>query len=294
MIQSKTIQVFLMDGDPSQRIKCTLQNWTGIVYKIPRTMLDVCKDGHGDIVKHLKQTGIYFLLGQNADTGKNSIYIGQAVVRKNGEGLLYRINEHKRNNKERYWNDWNEVIALTTQNNSFGPTEISYLENQFTDLAKRANRYEILNGNDPNQGNVTEEKESALSEYIEYARMIIGVMGHSVFEPIIKSDTPKNNTTSNVVVGTFHYTGKLDAKGVLTNEGFVLLKGSAISASISKSAHEFTIKARKQNVDKIANGCTTEDILFSSPSAAAGFVGGCSLSGNVMWRTDDGKSPKDF
>lgn len=293
MSRGKTIQVFLMDGDPSQRIKCTLQNWTGIVYKIPRTMLDECKDGYGDIVKHLKQTGIYFLLGQNADTGINSIYIGQAVVRKNGEGLLYRINEHKRNNKERYWNDWNEAIVLTTQNNSFGPTEISYLENQFTDLAKKANRYDILNGNDPNQGNVTEEKESELQEYIDYARMIIGVMGHTVFEPMIKPLTINESKESTKSI-TFIYKGKLDAKGVLTNEGFVLLKGSALNVKLSKSAHEFTVKARKQYASKILDGHTTEDILFSSPSAAAGFVGGCSLSGNVMWRTEDDKSPKDF
>ena len=292
MTNGKTIQVFLMDGEPSQRIKCTLQNWTGIVYKIPRTMLDECKDGRGDIVKHLKQTGIYFLLGQNADTGNNSIYIGQAVVRKNGEGLLYRINEHKRNNKERYWNDWNEVMILTTQNNSFGPTEISYLENQFSELAKKANRYEILNSNDPNQGNVTEEKESELLEYIEYARMIIGVMGHVVFEPMIKPKIEEH--ISMPTNQTFNYSGKFNAKGVLTSEGFVLLKNSEISATIKSSAREFTVKARKQYQNKIFNCHTNEDILFSSPSAAASFVGGCSLSGNAMWRTDDGKSPKDF
>ncbi|MCD7729811.1 MAG: DUF4357 domain-containing protein [Clostridia bacterium] len=33
---------------------------------------------------------------------------------------------------------------------------------------------------------------------------------------------------------------------------------------------------------------------FTSPSAAANFVGGSSLSGNVCWITEDGKKPKDF
>ncbi len=290
MAQGKTIQVYLIDGDSTQRIKCTLQNWTGIVYKIPRTLLDECKEGNKDIVKHLKQTGIYFLLGKNADTDANSIYVGQAVVRKNGEGLLYRIQEHKRNYKEKYWNDWNEVIVLTTQNNSFGPTEISYLENQFTDLARKANRYAVLNGNEPNLGHVTEEKESELTEYIEYARMIIGVLGHNVFESLVKSDVSEMKTDFKSI--TFYYKGKYNAKGVLTSEGFVLLKNSQINPKLSRSA---PIKARKTHANKInAESCTTEDILFSSPSAAAGFVGGCSLSGNMMWRTDDGKSPKDY
>ena len=33
-----------MDGEPSGRVKCSIANWTGIAYKIPRTALDKCKD----------------------------------------------------------------------------------------------------------------------------------------------------------------------------------------------------------------------------------------------------------
>ena len=43
-----------MDGEPSGRIKCSLANWTGIAYKIPRTALDKCKD-----LDILKQSGVY-------------------------------------------------------------------------------------------------------------------------------------------------------------------------------------------------------------------------------------------
>lgn len=291
-MKGKTISLYLIDGEPTKRIKCTLQNWTGIVYKIPRAMLDDCRDGTSDIVRHLKQTGIYFLLGEDSESGEKIIYIGQAVVRKNGEGLLCRIQEHKRNNKEKYWSDWNEAIVLTTQNNSFGPTEISYLENQFTSLAKDSHRYIVKNGNEPNQGNITEEKESELSEYIDYAKMIIGVLGHVVFDPIIKSNDKKNKLNPSAI---FTYKGKLNAHGIMTDEGFALLRGSELNPTISKSARSFTIKARKMYSKLIDTSFrTTEDILFSSPSAAAGFVGGCSLSGNVMWVTQEGKTPKDF
>lgn len=40
----KNIQLYLMDGDASGRIKCSLVNWTGVAYKIPRIELDKCKD----------------------------------------------------------------------------------------------------------------------------------------------------------------------------------------------------------------------------------------------------------
>ncbi|MFM7678058.1 MAG: GIY-YIG nuclease family protein, partial [Roseiflexaceae bacterium] len=135
--RGKSINLFLMDGVPSGRIKCTLANWTGVAYKIPRNELDKCK-GRDD----LSQSGVYFLFGISDENGEGVVYIGQAGTRKNGEGILYRLLEHRRNSEKDYWN---EAVVFTTSNNSFGPTEISYLEHRFTQLAKSANRYQIKN-----------------------------------------------------------------------------------------------------------------------------------------------------
>lgn len=66
---------------------------------------------------------------------------------------MLRVNEHLKD--EIYFSD---CVMLTTQNNSFGPTEISYLENKLTNMALDTERYKVRNGNDPNPGNVTEEK----------------------------------------------------------------------------------------------------------------------------------------
>lgn len=120
MPRGKNINLFLMDGDASGRIKCTLANWTGVAYKIPRTEIEKCKNR-----EDLKWSGVYFLFGVSDDTGENIAYIGQAGIRKNSEGILYRLMEHKRNPDKDYWT---EAVVFTTSNNSFGPTEISYLE----------------------------------------------------------------------------------------------------------------------------------------------------------------------
>ena len=111
-MRGKNINLFLMDGEASGRIKCTLANWTGIAYKIPRTELDHCKTR-----KDLKQSGVYFLFGTSDNTGRGVVYIGQAGARKNGEGLLNRLQEHKRSTEKDYWT---EAIVFTTSNNSFG------------------------------------------------------------------------------------------------------------------------------------------------------------------------------
>lgn len=176
MNKSKNFNLFLMDGDVTGRIKCTLSNWTGLAYKVPRSYLDKCNNR-----QDLKQSGVYFLFGKN-DDNEDEVYIGQAEIRENGEGVLFRVMENLKDSS--YFSD---AIMLTTQNNSFGPTEISYLENRFTNLAKDIDRFKVRNSNDPNPGNVTEEKESELEDFVEYSKMVLGVLGYKIFVPLIKS-----------------------------------------------------------------------------------------------------------
>ena len=279
MPRSKTIKLFLMDGEPSGRMKCSLANWTGIAYKIPRTAVDKCKD-----LDILKQSGVYFLFG--TDKSDNAVvYIGQAGARKNGKGLLLRIQEPHAS-----IDYWTEAVMFTTTNNSFGPTEISYLENRFCNMAVQSGRYVVKNGNDPNPGNITEETESELEEFIDYAKIVMGTLGHKVFEPFV----PSSEAEDAEPVLYLEY-GKGRASGKRTSDGFVIFKGSAVNPSLTKSCPERTIKDRKKYANKInKNGVLISDILLSSPSSAAGFVGGASLSGNALWKDSNGKTLKEL
>lgn len=275
-----------MDGEPSGRIKCTLANWTGIAYKIPRTALDLCKERDD-----LRQSGIYFLFGTSDQTGNSVVYVGQAGARKNGEGLLYRLQEHKRNPDKDYWT---EAVVFTTLNNSFGPTEISYLENRFCGLALAAKRYAVKNGNDPTHGNITEEKESELEEFADYARIVMGTLGHKVFEPLVAINfTAAVASVSGDEPMLYFNRTNLKATGRRTSEGFVVFKGNTVVSALQKSCPENAVKLRERYKSKIDdNHILTEDLLFTSPSTAAAFVGGSSLSGNELWKTANGVSLK--
>lgn len=290
-VRGKSINLFLMDGEASGRIKCTLANWTGIAYKIPRTELDKCKERDD-----LKQSGVYFLFGASDQTGKNVVYIGQAGARKNGEGILNRLQEHKRNPEKDYWT---EAIVFTTTNNSFGPTEISYLENRFCNLAMEAKRYEVKNGNDPTPGNVTEEKESELEEFIDYARIIMGTLGHKVFVPLIESkveDTKSDSDSIEIILQlkrTIKGVGTIEATGKQTSEGFVVLKGTHISPNDDNTIPAI-LREQRKGTALDDNGCLMEDILFNSPSYAAMFVFGKSANGLTSWKTEDGRTLKEI
>lgn len=288
-VRGKSINLFLMDGKADGRIKCTLANWTGIAYKIPRTDIDLCRDR-----EDLKQSGVYFLFGVSDETGENIVYIGQAGERKNGEGILYRLQEHKRNPDKDYWT---EAVVFTTANNSFGPTEISYLEHRFCKLAKDAKRYKVKNGNDPTPGHITEEKECELEEFIEYAQLIMGTLGHKVFIPLQGTVMAEDdNPLSIAVEQELHLKhSKIKASGKRTSDGFVVLKGSQVAVTESKSCPGTIRNLRQKYADKISgDGKLTEDIGFSSPSAAAGFVSYSSVNGLIAWVSDDGKTLKDL
>ena len=290
--RSKNINMFLMDGEVTGKIKCTLSNWTGVIYKIPRIQL-------GDLKSRdeMKQSGIYFLFGRDEDKQKDVTYIGQATTRKNGEGVLLRIQEHTRDIHADYFND---VIILTTQNNSFGPTEISYLENKFTQLAKEAGRYIVKNGNDPNPGNVTEEKESELDEIVENTLMIIGTLGYRVFVPMTKKvsqDLTDNHSTYLYLKRKTKKSNKvIEATCERTTEGFVVLEGSQVEIKDSPYLPA-SLKEMRQNLIAsrvIQDGVLREKQLFSSPSYAAAFLLGMQTNGRTDWKDQDGRTLKEL
>ena len=136
-----------------------------------------------------------------------------------------------------------------------------------------AKRYTVKNGNDPTPGNFTEEKESELEEFIDYAKIVMGTLGHKIFEKIVAVST---HPTDESLLTSLPYTlfelkqGKIDAKGQRTSDGFVVLKESRIRIQITPSWSKARKKAREQYAHYIApDGTLSADILLRSPAEAA-------------------------
>lgn len=288
MNNSKNFNLYLMDGDVTGRIKCTLANWTGIAYKIPRSYLDKCEDR-----QDLRQSGVYFLFGKN-DNGEDEVYIGQA----GGEGVLFKVAEDLKD--EAYFSDVRDVVILITQNNSFGLAEVNYLESRFIDTAMDVGRFNVRCGINLDPGNVTEEKESELDDFIEYSKMVLGVLGYKLFVSLVKvteEETIKEETIKENEELILYLSRKIkksdriiEAKCMKTDKGFVVLSGSMIeetdSKSIPKTIKSIRRKCRRRN--KIVDGKITGNYLFNSPSSAASFVLGMNTNGKTDWKTEDG------
>jgi len=149
----------------------------------------------------------------------------------------------------------------------------------------------VKNGNDPSPGNVTEEKQIVLEEFIEYAKLIMAILGHKVF-------IPKSVKVSATEEQLFYVGKKSDkgnkATGKCTSEGFLVLTGSYINPIISESLNSGYKNLRKKYTSLIQNNILKEDILFPSPSGASSFALGRNSDGRTDWKTENGKSLKEI
>lgn len=286
MNDEAVITLLLMDGTASGAIKCMRDNWNGVAYKIPRTDVGELSDR-----EDLRQAGVYLLLGTDENTGQPKAYVGQARSRQNGAGVLGRIKEHLNENNDKAWY-WTHAIALLTTNNSFGSTEISYVEHHFYVLAQKAGRFQVHNDNIPGSGHVTEEKKIELDRFIEHAKLLVGSLGSKVFEPLdpesygVHSPDQQNQPVEPLLYLTYK---SVAATGRRTPEGFVVLKGSGVSEETTPSCPNAALVNREKYATDIGpERKLIRDILFATPSAAAEFAMGASASGNESWKNSDG------
>lgn len=281
--KGKVLTLFFMDENLEGRIKCTIGGSKYLAYKISRSDIDLCKN-----IDKLKKSGIYFLFGApNEIDAREVVYIGQANERKNGEGLLNRLIEHKRNSTKGYWN---YAIAFTTIGGALGSTELNYLENYFCNLAKEANRYLVKNGNEPTIGSISEEQICSLNSFISDVELILTALNYKVFIPIKQTQKSLNTTENNV----FYLERKnretgitVKAIGQKTKDGFVVFKGSYVAEKNMKVLYP-TVRELRQKVKVGKDRLLQDDMLFSSPSYAAAFIIGGNTNGLMDWKTKDG------
>lgn len=165
--------------------------------------------------------------------------------RKNGEGILNRLQKHKRHLEKIL--DGGDCGYYLQQ--FIRPTEISYLENRFYNLAIAANCYEVKNGNDPTPGNLTEEKESEIEEFIDYAKVIMDTLCYKVFVPYVETAAHSGDDISSDELSgeILHFVRKnINGTGRRTSDGFVVFKGSVLNPKIVKSCPKNAIKHREK------------------------------------------------
>ncbi len=282
---AKSIKMFLIDGLPQGRISAELSNWTGKAYKIPRTMLKASADRID-----LQANGIYLLFGKDPDEeNKDMVYIGES------EEIYNRLLKHLAEKEF-----WNTVVIFISKDESLNKAHLKYLESQMYDHASEAGRYKVCNNNKPKCSLISEPDVAEMEEFFDNIFLLVSTLGFKVFDKV-KQDPDKVSGTELLFIKT---TTGADAQGQLTEEGFVVFRGSKIAEKEVPSfkgpqfkgaynLRQNLIKAgiiKKESVGLIL----TKDYLFSSPSTAAMVVLGRSANGRTEWRTSAGVKLTDI
>ena len=293
MKYGKSITVYLMDGDGSQRYQVTLDNWNIKAYKIPAGLVAASNN-----LDSIHTAGVYFLFGY--DEGQKSVYVGEA------EDVYRRLTQHIPEKDGYIWD--NAVVFIASDIGVLDKARVKYLENRFYNIIKDANSYRLLNRNEPTKSTITKPSEDAMEVVIDNIKLIIPVLGYTPFEnQISKSEfISENEKIFNFYIKNTELQAecRFNLEKYLFNLAnprskfmpFTLLKGSRISNEINSSLTKKLKQQRQEYADSniIKDGILQKDLDFKSASYIAGFVLGRSSNGRIELRTNDGQTFKDW
>jgi hypothetical protein len=285
----------MADGTVTGIRHAEIVNWTGQGIACPRKKVPELSDWEES---HLP--GVYFLFGQG-DSEKPLAYIGEA------ENVFKRLQNHITNKEF-----WNEVIFFTNKDENLTKAHVKFLESKLILKAFAAGRYDLENGNNPNESLLPRADRDAMEEFLDHARLILGALGHKILEPLtilysqglsaqINSQVEQTNTVESDSSNSqlFMRYKKISAQAVQTDEGIVVLKKSEAYVKINEN---LGIGYKKLKEKLIQNGILVEkgihlvfmnDYLFNSPSAAAAVIAGQPMNGRTSWKTKSGKTLKE-
>ncbi len=286
MRRGKSVKIFMMDGIPNGRWICELSNWTGKAYKIPRTYYKQCLNR-----EELRAPSVYFLFGHDSDSGRPVVYIGET------EDAINRLGEHIQNANKDYWT---EAVVFINKDDHLNKAHIKYLESRFYEIANEVNRYIVMNSQSPKKSVISEAEVAEMEEFIDNAKIIVAALGHKVFELLMPDSMEQTDAGEREDIVEYLYIKNrngLSAKGFQSSEGFVVCRGSVIREQLSvNSLGKNIIKLREQYLSDgtIIDNVFTQEILFTSPSAASDFILGNRTSGPIMWKNEDGVTLKEL
>jgi len=290
----KTIKIYLADGTVTGIRLAEVFGWTGQAIACPRSR--VGELGHWN---EAKRPGVYFLFGYDDETGEQIAYVGEA------ENVWDRLQHHVARK-----DFWNELILFTNKDENLTKAHAKYLESRLISISRASKRYRLDNTTASQEPMLPRSDRDSMEEFVEQARYLLGVLGHRVLEPLTRRVVAREEAASRVsseegkgadkgsIVDTrlVLNVGGLTARGLLTDEGIVVLAGSEASKVVTESLSPGYRKLRDRLISwgvlVQEHSCLrfTKDHLFPNPSPAAAIVAGYSINGRKFWKDEQGRS----
>lgn len=280
--QGKKITLFLVNGEPDGIKMLNLGGWNGTGLMFPRNKL---KEAGAEEVT--RKPGVYFLFGKEAeDSLVTAAYIGEA------ENIFDRLTTHNHDKNKEFWY---MTVVFVSNDDTVTKAHVKYLESRCAQLAYEAKHfgYTLKNGKESLPASLPRADVPVMEEFVNNVSLLLATIGYPILQ---KPDTKADLDQDNPLVYCQSKDGSGKGVARMTNEGFIMYKGSTATVKISKSIAErnqkVITKLLSGDVIKETDaGYTFEkDHVFTSPSTAACLIVGFSINGWDAWKTEDGKT----
>ena len=272
----KTIQIFLPSGDPRGIRIAEVTTRIVQVIEVPRSRL---KEFFA--MPECQQVGLYFLCGNADGADGPKVYIGQTG------NLKQRLTKHNKSEEKDFWD---RVLIVLSRTNSLTQTHALFLEWHCLQAVRTAGRYSDENGNSGTRPHTPLPLEADCLEIYETASTLLATLGQPLFLPLSGSQETDDQQ--------IYYCKKseADGRGLYTEEGFVVLKGSSGRIDSVASFKDSPPEKKRQSllnsgVLKEENGRLVfqKDHVFNSPSLAATALMASHANGWTVWVDGDGR-----
>ncbi|MCH2221002.1 MAG: GIY-YIG nuclease family protein [Dechloromonas sp.] len=272
----QTFQIVLPGGDPRGIRVAEVTTRIVQVIEVPRSLL-----GSFLQMPQSEQVAVYFLVAESDDGTERRVYVGQS-----GD-LRARLTEH---NKSKPF--WQRALVMVSRTHSLTQTHALFLEWHSLQAIRQAARFTDDNGNAGSRPHTPAPLQADCLEMFDTARTLLATLGSPLFDAVAGG----SDASAPAEVFVCRASGS-DGRGLYTEEGFVVLKGSVgrlrSVPSIAGTADD-TLRQRllQQGVMR-AEGDTVvfqRDHLFRSPSSAAVALLGRTANGWIEWKTADGRT----
>ena len=278
-MSSATIKIFLVHGEPKRLRTAELSNWTGKAVAGPRSEFEgvLGREESGS-------SGVSFLTGNDPESGKPAIYIGEA------ENIRDRVKAHLEKDF------WNQIVFFTSKDENLTKAHIRYLEGKLIEQARQAGRSLVINGQSSG-AKLPESDREDMEIFLEKIHQLLPVLGVE----LLVTATAKAETDAEKEMLHCEIKG-IKARGRLTPNGFLVLKDSQAvlndRASSQKYPWALNMRQRLKEEGVLSVDADhlvfTRDEEFSSPSAAAAVVHGGHANGLISWKNKNGKTLKEL
>lgn len=278
MSEPLSIKIFLAKGSSSSLRTAEISNWSGKAIASSRKELNELSKR-----EEASSPGVYFLIGNDIDTGEPSAYVGEA------EEVAKRLKQHL--NKD----FWNQVVAFVSKDENLTKAHIKYLEGKLIALGIEAGKGVIQNSQSSG-AKLPESDQAEMDIFLDRILKLLPVMGTNLFSTPSKKES---GSTDKLIFKI----KDLTAYGNRSEDGFIIYQGSQAvledrpATAKNKGGH---YQRRRKLID---NGVLeesdgyllfTRNYEFTSPSLAGAVVCGGATNGLTNWRTKSGKTLKEL